>query len=68
MLSETLYFTDWYNWPSHDKKLFQFLLQATQQPLFIKIGPQYKLTLETFKSIMNSCYSYFALLLTIMEK
>lgn len=57
-----IYYTNWYNWSEKNKTLLKIMLQQAQQPNFIKIGKVGSLTLDTFKTIGNTTYSYFTML------
>lgn len=67
LLNETIYFTNWYNWQKKSKILFQLLLMYSQRPLYMMIGNLSPVTLQTFKSIVNTSYTYFTMLQRIRE-
>ncbi|XP_065369704.1 odorant receptor 46a-like [Calliphora vicina] len=62
-LSLNLYMSDWYNWNKINRKLVLLMMIRFDEPIRINtINRCYSFNLPLFVSIVNSSYSYFALL------
>lgn len=61
-ICDEIYFTNWYNWNNDSKVLLKLMLFHAQNPIFMKIGKIAPMTLDTFKRIGNTTYSYFAMM------
>ncbi|KAI8127624.1 isoform A, Odorant receptor 46a [Lucilia cuprina] len=62
-LSFNLYMSDWYNWNKINRKMVLLLMIRFEEPIRIKsINRSYSFNLAAFTSIVNSSYSYYALL------
>lgn len=66
-LHNKIYFTNWYEWNPITKTLLKVMLIQAQQPVYVKIGKVAPMTLETFKGIASTCYSYYTMLQRIRE-
>ncbi|XP_059226139.1 odorant receptor 46a-like [Stomoxys calcitrans] len=62
-ISFNLYKSNWYDWNKENRKLVLLMMIRFEQPIRIKsINRCYSFNLPAFTSIVNSSYSYFALL------
>ncbi|KAM7346163.1 odorant receptor 46a-like isoform 2-T2 [Cochliomyia hominivorax] len=67
-LSYNLYMSDWYNWNKMNRKMVLIMMLRFENPIRIKsINRCYSFNLAAFTSIVNSSYSYFALLKRIND-
>ncbi|XP_064212330.1 odorant receptor 4 isoform X3 [Tribolium castaneum] len=61
-LTQAAYMSDWTKSPNHFKQNLLFFMTRTQFPLKLYASGYFTLSLETFKAIVKSSWSYFAVL------
>lgn len=57
-----IFFTNWYNWNQESKMLLKLMLLQSQKPFFMNMGMLAPMTLDTFKRICNTTYSYYTMM------
>ncbi|XP_050322621.1 odorant receptor 43a [Bactrocera neohumeralis] len=62
LVSDAAYEMQWYNCSPRFKRTLLIFIARTQNPLQIRVGQMYPMTMEVFQSLLNNAYSYFALL------
>ncbi|XP_055599245.1 odorant receptor Or2-like [Uranotaenia lowii] len=62
-IGDAMYYNSaWLNFSVPSKKSIMFMIARAQQPLAIKVGNVFPMTLEMFQALLNASYSYFTLL------
>ncbi|XP_030388427.1 odorant receptor 46a-like [Scaptodrosophila lebanonensis] len=62
-LKHAIYKSNWQSWNQSNRKLCLLMMMRFDSPLHVRtINPTYSFSLAAFTSIVNSSYSYFALL------
>uniref|UniRef100_A0A1B0GLS2 Odorant receptor n=1 Tax=Lutzomyia longipalpis TaxID=7200 RepID=A0A1B0GLS2_LUTLO len=67
-ISQTIYFSPWYNMDQKTKMKLLLMMARTQRPLKITAGNIYPLTLQMFQSLLNVSYTYFTVLRRFYKK
>nr|XP_014088559.1 odorant receptor 43a [Bactrocera oleae] len=62
LVSDAAYEMQWYNCSPRFKRTLLTFIARTQNPLQIRVGQMYPMTMEVFQSLLNTSYSYFTLL------
>ncbi|XP_055596885.1 putative odorant receptor 83c [Uranotaenia lowii] len=62
-----IYDTKWYDLPVEEQKMLAIVLHKSQNSVEMTIGGLALLNMETFVQILKMIYSYFAMLLQLME-
>ncbi|KAF6208096.1 hypothetical protein GE061_016546 [Apolygus lucorum] len=60
-LRQELYFIEWHNLNTFNRKLMLGFQMGLNNPVIVKVGGLVTVSLETFSSIMNTSYSFFNL-------
>ncbi|XP_021926083.1 odorant receptor coreceptor-like [Zootermopsis nevadensis] len=61
-IAEAAYACEWYNEPASFQKSVGFVIMRAQQPVVLTMGPFGTVSLELFAAVVQSAYSYLALL------
>ncbi|XP_044258923.1 odorant receptor Or1-like [Tribolium madens] len=61
-LTQSVYMSQWLDFPKEFKKDLLFFMTRSQKPLKLYAGGYFTLSLETFMAIVKSSWSYFAVL------
>lgn len=65
-LHKTVYLCDWYSFPLKIRKFIPTILLNAQQPVHMRGFASFNCTLQTFKTVINTSYEYFATLKEII--
>lgn len=65
-LHKTVYLCDWYSFPLKIRKYIPNILLSAQQPVHMHGFASLHCTLQTFKTVVNTSYEYFATLKEII--
>ncbi|XP_017129254.1 odorant receptor 43a [Drosophila elegans] len=67
-VAEAVYNVPWYEASIRFRKTLLIFLMQTQNPLEIRVGNVYPMTLAMFQSLLNASYSYFTMLRGVTSK
>ncbi|XP_075169839.1 odorant receptor 10-like [Haematobia irritans] len=67
-IADAAYNVNWNQSNTKIRKCIQILIQRSQTPIKIRAGGKFPMTLEAFKSLLNTTYTYFTMLRGMMTK
>lgn len=67
-IQDSCYLSDWINFDTKVRKTLFIIMERSKRPVYLTAGKFANLSLDSFKSILKSAYSYFALMQTLYRK
>ncbi|KAK2583658.1 hypothetical protein KPH14_009593 [Odynerus spinipes] len=65
LLSNSTYFSEWYNMSPNSRKMLSMIILRSSKPCKLTGGKVYTLSIETFRAVLQASISYFTVLASL---